>query len=84
MLKLSIVRTVPKNLNMIIPRSNVALEAWLADLNRIVAVSDMGPAFLALQINELENKCAALRKRMHHKAQSNRRAKQRCALRSAA
>jgi hypothetical protein len=69
---------------MIIPRNKVALEARLANLHRILAVSDMGPVFLALQITELENKCAALRKRMHHKAQSNRRAKHRCALRSAA
>jgi hypothetical protein len=83
-IKLSIVRTVPKNLDMIIPRNKFALEAWLADLHRVFAVSEMGLAFLALQITELENKCAALRKRMHHKAQSNRRAKQRCALRSAA
>jgi len=69
---------------MIIPRSNVALEAWLADLNRIVAVSDMGPAFLALQITALENKCAVLRKRMHHRAKPNSRVRKRCALRSAA
>jgi hypothetical protein len=69
---------------MAIPRNKVALEAWLADLHSTLAVSEIGPAFLALQINELENKCVALRKRMHYKAQSNRRAKQRCALRSAA
>jgi hypothetical protein len=70
---------------MIIPRSKLALEAWLADLNRIFAVSEMGPAFLALQITELENKCAVLRKRMHHhKARPNSRVRKRCALRSAA
>jgi hypothetical protein len=69
---------------MIIPRSKVGLEEWLADLNRIVAVSDMGPAFLALQITELENKCAVLRKRMHHKAKPNYRARRRSALRSTA
>ena len=84
MVKLSIVRTVPKNLNMTIPRSKVALEARLAELHRIFAVSDMGPAFLALQITELENKCAVLRKRMHHKAKPNSRVRKRCALRSAA
>jgi hypothetical protein len=67
---------------MIIPRNKVALEARLANLYRILAVSDMGSAFLALQITELENKCAALRKRMHHKAKPNSRAKKRCALRS--
>jgi hypothetical protein len=69
---------------MIIPKNKVALEAWLAELHRVFAVSNMGPAFLALQINELENKCAALRKRMHHKAKANSRGKTRCALRSAA
>jgi hypothetical protein len=74
-------RTVPKNLNMIIPRSKVAfLEAWFADLHRIFAVSDMGLAFLALQITELENKCAALRKRMPHNAKPNCRAGRRRAL----
>jgi hypothetical protein len=66
---------------MIIPRRKVALEAWLADLN---GISDMGPAFLALQITELENKCAVLRKRMHHKAKPHSRVRKRCALRSAA
>lgn len=84
MVKLSIVRTVQKKLNMITPRNKIALEAWLADLHRILEVSDMGSAFLSLQINELENKCAALRKRMHHKSKPNSRAKKRCALRSAA
>jgi hypothetical protein len=67
---------------MIIPRSKVALEARLAELHRIFAVSDMGSAFLALQITELENKCAALRMRMDHKAKPNCRARRRCALRS--
>lgn len=69
---------------MIIPRSKVALEAWLANLNRTFAVSDMGPAFLALQITELENKCAVLRKGMHHKAKPNYRARRRSASRSTA
>jgi hypothetical protein len=68
---------------MIIPRSKVALKAWLAELHRVHAASDMGPAFLALQISELENRCAALRKRMHDKAKANSESK-RCALRSAA
>jgi hypothetical protein len=71
-------------LNMIIPRKKLALEAWLAELHRVQAVSDMGSALLALQITELENKCAALRKRLQHKAELDRHAKKRCALRSAA
>jgi hypothetical protein len=58
---------------MIIPRRKFAMEARLADLNRIFAVSDMGSAFLSLQITELEDKCAALRKRMHHKAKPSYR-----------
>ena len=53
---------------MIINKSKVALEIWLADLRRTISVSDMGPAFLALQITELENKCAALRKQAKQKA----------------
>ncbi len=68
---------------MIIPRSKAALETWLAQLHRIHAASDMGPAFLALQIAELENRCAALRKRMHHKAKPSGGSK-RPVLRSAA
>jgi hypothetical protein len=69
---------------MIIPRSKAALEAWLAELHPIHSASDMGPLFLALQITELENRCAALRKRMHHKAETKQSAKKRCALRHAA
>jgi len=70
---------------MIINRNKVALEMWLADLRRMISVSDMGPAFLALQITELENKCAALRKQAEQKAAPalNRHSKKR-ALRSAA
>jgi len=69
---------------MIIPRSKAALEARLAELHRIHAASDMGPVFLALQIAELENRCAALRKRMHHKAKPNRAPKSAAPWRSAA
>jgi hypothetical protein len=69
---------------MIIPRSKAALEAWLAELHRIHSTSDMGPLFLALQIAELENRCAALRKRMHDKAETKQHPKKRCALRRAA
>jgi hypothetical protein len=69
---------------MIIPRRKIAMETWLADLNRIFAVSDVGSAFLSLQITELEDKCAALRKRMHHKAKPNYRARRRSASRSTA
>jgi len=69
---------------MIIPRNKVALEAWLAELHRVRAASDMGPVFLALQIAELENRCAALRKRMHHKGKPNRAPKGAAPWRSAA
>jgi uncharacterized small protein (DUF1192 family) len=62
------VKIIPKNLNMIVDKSKVALEIWLADLRRTIGVADMGPAFLALQITELENRCAALRKQAKQKA----------------
>jgi hypothetical protein len=68
---------------MIIPKSKVALETWLAELRRNTAFSDLGAVFLSLQISELENKCAALRKQMQHKARSNNPSKK-GALRSAA
>jgi hypothetical protein len=53
---------------MIIPKSKVGLETWLAQLRRSTALSDLGAVFLSVQITELENKCAALRKQVHHKA----------------
>jgi hypothetical protein len=66
--QLQMVKTVRKTLNMIIPKSKVAFETWLAELRRMTALSDMGAVFLSLQISQLENKCAALRKRVHPKA----------------
>ena len=68
MVKLQIVKTIPKNINMIIPKSKVALETWLAELRRTTALSDLGAVLLSLQISELEHKCAELRKRMHYRA----------------
>jgi hypothetical protein len=59
---------VPKKLSGIIPKSRLALETWLAELRRTTALSDLGAVFLSLQISELEKKCAALHKQMHHKA----------------
>jgi len=44
------------------------LEQWLKELRRATALSDLGATFLSLQIGELENKCAAMRRQMHHKA----------------
>jgi hypothetical protein len=64
---LQTVKTIPKNINMIIPKSKVALETWLAELPT-TALSDLGAVLLSLQISELEHKCAQLRKRMHHRA----------------
>ena len=80
-----IVKTIQKNLEMIVPKSRVALETLLAELRRTTALSDLGAVFLSLQIGELENKCAALRRRMQHKAkpETHRHSKKR-ALRSAA
>ena len=70
---------------MIVPKSKVALETWLAELRRSTALSELGAVFLSLQISELENKCAALRKQMQDKARSatSHRSKKR-PLRSAA
>ena len=66
--QLQLVKTIPKNINMIVPKSKVALETWLAELRRTTKLSDLGAIFLSLQIRELENKCAASRRQMQHKA----------------
>ena len=49
-----IVKTIRKNSEMIVPKSRVALETWLAELRRTTALSDLGAVFLSLQISELE------------------------------
>jgi hypothetical protein len=74
-----------KTKDCIIPKSKVALETWLAELRRTTPISGIGVALLALQITELENRCAALRVRTAQKAAPapNRHSKKR-ALRSAA
>jgi uncharacterized small protein (DUF1192 family) len=66
----------------IIPKSKVALETWLAELRRTTPISAMGVALLALQIAELENRCAVMRPRMEQRASPEPRKKR--ALRSAA
>ena len=66
----------------VIPKSKVALETWLAELRRTTPVGAMGAALLALQITELENRCAAMRRRMEHEANAESGRKR--ALRSAA
>src|SRR5437763_1001323 len=68
--QLQIVKTIPKNINMIVPKSKVALETWLAELRRTTKLCDLGAIFLSLQFGELENKCAAMRRQMHHNAKS--------------
>jgi len=50
------------------PKHRAALEQWLKELRRATAFSDLGAAFLSLQISELENKCVAMRRQMQHKA----------------
>jgi hypothetical protein len=74
-----------KTKDCIIPKSKVGLETWLAELRRTTPISGMGVALLALQIAELENRCAAMRWRTAQKAAPapNRHSKKR-ALRSAA
>jgi len=71
-----------KTKDCIIPKSKVALETWLAELRRTTPISGIGVALLALQIAELENRCAALRGRTAQKASPEPRRKR--ALRSAA
>jgi len=71
-----------KTKDRIIPKSKVALETWLAELRRATPISGMGVALLALQIAELENRCAAMRRRTEQKASPEPRRKR--ALRSAA
>ena len=68
---------------MIIPKSKVALETWLAELRPITALSDLGAVLLSLQISELEHKCAELRKNHRAKPDTNNPPKKR-PLRSAA
>jgi hypothetical protein len=82
--KLQIVKTVPKNINMIIPKSKVALETWLAELRPTTALSDLGAVLLSLQISELEHKCAELRKRMQHRVKPDINNPKKRPLRSAA
>jgi len=71
-----------KTKDCIIPKSKVALETWLAELHRTTPISGMGLALLALQIAELENRCAVMRRRMEQGASPEPRKKR--ALRSAA
>ena len=77
------VKTLRKNNNLAVP-NKVALEAWLTGLHRILGVSEIGSALLALQITELEVKCAALRKRMLQRAGAHGSTHKRRVLRSAA
>ena len=74
-----------KTKDCVIPKSKTVLETWLAELRRTTPISAMGVALLALQIAELENRCAAMRRRTERKAASapNRHSKK-TALRSAA
>jgi hypothetical protein len=65
----------------IIPKSRIALETWLAELRRTTPISGMGVALLTLQIAELENRCAVMRRRMEQATPEPRR---RRPLRSAA
>jgi uncharacterized small protein (DUF1192 family) len=71
-----------KTKDCIVPKSKVALETWLAELRRTTPISAMGVALLALQIAELENRCATMRRRMEQKASAQPGKKR--ALRSAA
>jgi uncharacterized small protein (DUF1192 family) len=56
-----------KTKDCIIPKTKVALETWLAELRRTTPLSAMGVALLALQIAELERRCAAMRRQIEQK-----------------
>jgi hypothetical protein len=71
-----------KTKDCIIPKSKVALETWLAELRRTTPLSGIGAALLALQIAELENRCAVMRRRTEQSASPEPRKKR--VLRSAA
>jgi uncharacterized small protein (DUF1192 family) len=71
-----------KTKECIIPKSKVALETWLAELRHTTPISAMGAVLLALQIAELENRCAAMRRQMEQEASAEPGKKR--ALRSAA
>ena len=74
-----------KTKNHIVPKNQVALETWLAELRRTTPLSGMGVALLALQIAELESRCAAMRSRMEQKSKAEARIEsKKRALRSAA
>jgi hypothetical protein len=51
----------------VIPANKFALETWLADPSRNIAVSGLGVALLAAQITELERRCGAMHSRIEIK-----------------
>jgi hypothetical protein len=62
-------------LGKVIPTNKFALETWVADSSRNIALSGLGVAFLAAQIMKLEGKCMAMRSRIEIKrAQRERKA----------
>jgi hypothetical protein len=74
-----------KTKNHIVPKNKLALETWLTQLRCTTPLSGMGVALLALQIAELENRCAAIRYRMEQEAKAETRAEaKKSSLRSAA
>jgi hypothetical protein len=51
-----------RKLGKVIPTNKFALETWLADRSRNIAVSSLGVALLAAQITDLESRCIAMRR----------------------
>lgn len=63
-----------RKLGKVIPTNKFALETWLADRSRNIAVSALGVALLAAQIMDLESRCIAMRRHIAIKrAQRTRR-----------
>lgn len=56
----------------IIPAKKRARKRWLAGLSRHLTPSNAGIAFLSAQITNLEQRCAALRRRINRKGQKER------------
>ena len=57
--------TEPIFMSELIPKRTRVRKTWLAGLSRALTVSDVGVAFLSAQITDLEERCAAMRRRIN-------------------
>jgi hypothetical protein len=58
----------------LIPIRKQARKTWLAGLSRPLTASNVGVAFLSAQITDLEERCAAMRRRINRKRRERTRA----------